>query len=117
VDVTHSFTAVATLRLPHELQLGNTLRYASGRPFTGRADGVAGEPNGERLPEYLRIDTRLTRFWSLRGRLLVTYLEMLNTTDRANVGGYSYDDAADTRTAIPVFFGSRTAVFGLSVNF
>lgn len=117
VDVTHSFTAVATLRLPRGLQLGNTLRYASGRPFTGRANGVAGEPNGERLPEYLRIDTRLTRFWSLRGRLLVTYLEMLNTTDRANVGGYSYDDAADTRTAIPVFFGSRTAVFGLSVNF
>ncbi|HEX8362366.1 MAG TPA: hypothetical protein VF613_19765 [Longimicrobium sp.] len=117
VDVTHSFTGVATLRLPHELQLGNTLRYASGRPFTARSAGVPGAPNGDRLPEYLRIDTRLTRFWTVGRRLLVTYMEMLNTSDRHNIAGYTYDDAADRRTAIPTFFGNRTAVFGASINF
>ena len=117
VDVTHSFTGVATLRLPHELQLGNTLRYASGRPFTARSAGVFGAPNGSRLPEYLRVDTRLTRFWTVRGRMLVTYLEMLNTTDRANIAGYTHDDAADRRTAIPTFFGNRTAVLGGSISF
>jgi tetratricopeptide (TPR) repeat protein len=117
VDVTHSFTGVATIRLPYELQLGNTLRYASGRPFTARSAGVFDAPNGDRLPEYLRIDTRLTRFWTVGGRLLVTYMEMLNTTDRHNIAGYTYDDAADRRTAIPTFFGNRTAVFGASINF
>jgi len=117
VDVTHSFTAVATVRLPGELQLGNTLRYASGRPFTPRSAGVPGAPNGDRLPDYLRIDTRLTRFWTVRGRMVVTYMEMLNTADRANVAGYSYDDAADRRTTVPNFFGQRTAVFGGSINF
>jgi tetratricopeptide (TPR) repeat protein len=114
VDVTHSFTGVATVRLPAELQLGNTLRYATGRPFTPR---TAGEPNGERLPHYLRLDTRLTRFWTVRGRLVVTYLEMLNTAGRENIAGYSYDDAAGTRTTVPNFFGQRTAVLGGSVNF
>ncbi len=117
VDVTHSFTGVATLRLPRELQLGNTLRYASGRPFTARSAGVPGAPNGSRLPHYLRIDTRLTRFWTVRGRMLVTYLEMLNTTDRANIAGYTHDDATDRRTTIPAFFGNRTAVFGGSISF
>jgi hypothetical protein len=117
VDVTHSFTGVATVRLPGELQLGNTLRYASGRPFTPRTAGAPGEPNGDRLPHYLRLDTRLTRFWTVRGRMLVTYVEMLNTAGRANIAGYSYDDAADTRTTLPSFFGQRTAVFGGSINF
>jgi hypothetical protein len=65
----------------------------------------------------LRIDTRLTRFWTVGGRLLVTYMEMLNTTDRHNIAGYTHDDAADRRTAIPTFFGNRTAVFGASINF
>jgi tetratricopeptide (TPR) repeat protein len=117
VDVTHSFTGVATLRLPHELQLGNTLRYATGRPFTERSAAGFGAPNGARLPDYLRIDTRLTRFWTVRGRMLVTYLEMLNTTGRANIAGYSYDAAADRRAPIPTFFGTRTGVLGASLNF
>jgi tetratricopeptide (TPR) repeat protein len=117
VDVTHSFTGVATVRLPGEFQLGNTLRYASGRPFTPRSAGAPGAPNGDRLPDYLRIDTRLTRFWTLRGRMVVTYMEMLNTANRANIAGYSYDDATDRRTTVPNFFGQRTAVFGGSINF
>jgi hypothetical protein len=48
---------------------------------------------------------------------VVTYLEMLNTAGRANIAGYSYDDAAGTRTTLPNFFGQRTAVLGGSVNF
>ena len=117
VDVTHSFTGVATVRLPGELQLGKTLRFASGRPFTPRTAGAPGAPNGDRLPHYLRLDTRLTRFWTVRGRMVVTYVEMLNTAGRANIAGYSYDDAADRRTTIPSFFGQRTAVLGGSINF
>jgi hypothetical protein len=116
VDVTHSITAVAMLKLPYDLQLGNTLRYATGRPYTPRVEGELGSIHGDRLPTYLRLDTRLMRFWNVRGRTLVTYMEMLNTTDRANIAGYAFDDTTGERTAIRTFFGQRTVVFGGSVN-
>ncbi|HEX8393356.1 MAG TPA: tetratricopeptide repeat protein [Longimicrobium sp.] len=117
VDVTHSFTGVATLRLPYDLQLGNTLRYATGRPYTERDSTGYGAPNGGRLPEYLRLDTRVTRFWTVGGRLLVTYAEMLNTTNRHNVSAYSYDEASARRTTQRNYFATRTLVLGGSLNF
>jgi hypothetical protein len=116
VDVTHSVTAVAMLKLPYDLQLGNTLRYATGRPYTPRIDGELGPIHTDRLPTYLRLDTRLMRFWNVRGRMLATYMEMLNTTDRMNIAGYAFDDTTGERTSIPTFFGQRTVVFGGSIN-
>ena len=116
VDVTHSITAVAMLKLPYDLQLGNTLRYATGRPYTPHVDGEHGPVHGDRLPMYVRLDTRLMRFWNVRGRMLVTYVEMLNTTDRANIAGYAFDDTTGERTEISTFFGQRTVVFGGSIN-
>jgi hypothetical protein len=104
------------LKLPYDLQLGNTLRYATGRPYTSRVDGELGPIHGDRLPTYLRLDTRLMRFWNIRGRTLATYMEMLNTTDRPNIAGYAFDDTTGERTAISTFFGQRTAVFGGSIN-
>jgi vitamin B12 transporter len=111
VDVTHTLTAVGKLALPHGLELGTTGRFASGRPFTRPGMPI----HSERLPNYTRLDARLTRFWSLRSGMLVSYLELLNALDRENVTAYTFDSSGEAR-AIPAFF-RRTAVLGLSLSF
>jgi vitamin B12 transporter len=111
VDVTHTGTAVGTLQLPEGWQLGSTARYATGRPFTHPGGAV----HGERLPDYRRLDARLTRFQALRAGTLVTYLELLNALDRPNVTAYTFDLSGE-RQAIPAFF-RRTAVLGFSYSF
>ncbi|CAN5886499.1 hypothetical protein BH23GEM7_BH23GEM7_40810 [soil metagenome] len=112
VDVTHSLTAVARLQLPEGFQVGTTARYGSGRPYTA----PEGSPNGERLPDYQRLDARLTRFWSTRTGTLVTYLEMLNVLDHRNVVAYSFGSSGERRD-IPAVFADRTAVLGFSLSF
>ncbi|MBA4157880.1 MAG: TonB-dependent receptor [Gemmatimonadetes bacterium] len=112
VDVTHSLTGVAKLTLPSAWQLGTTARIATGRPYTA----AEGEPNGDRLPAYQRLDARITRFWSVRSGMLVTYMEMLNVLDHANVMAYTSGGTREQR-AIPAFFADRTAVFGFSLSF
>jgi vitamin B12 transporter len=111
IDVTHTLTAVGTLRLPSGWQLGSTGRFATGRPFTR----PGGEAHAERLPDYARLDARLTRFWPVRTGTLVTYLELLNALDRTNVTAYTFDTSGEQQ-AIPAFF-RRTAVLGFSYSF
>jgi vitamin B12 transporter len=111
VDVTHSLTGVGMIALTPGWQLGATARYATGRPYT-RPDG---EPHAERLPDYRRIDARLTRFSTWRNRMMVSYLELLNVVDHRNVSAYTFD-AAGERQAVPAFF-RRTAVAGFSISF
>jgi vitamin B12 transporter len=112
VDVTHSLTAVGRLRVAEGWDLGSTGRLGTGRPYTG----AAASPHGDRLPRYARLDGRLTRFTSLRAGTLVSYLELLNVLDRANVAAYTSDRAGERR-AVPAFFSSRTAILGASLSF
>jgi vitamin B12 transporter len=112
VDVTHSLTAVGRLKLWDGWQLGTTARYATGRPVTT----PGGVIHGDRLPEYRRLDARLIRFWSVRTGTMVTYLELLNALDHANVVAYTSDSSGERR-AVPTFFADRTAVFGASLSF
>jgi vitamin B12 transporter len=112
VDVTHSLTAVGRLRVAEGWELGSTGRVGSGRPYTLDA----ASPHGDRLPLYARLDGRLTRFASLRSGTLVTYLEILNALDRANVAAYTSDQSGERR-AVPTFFSSRTAVLGVSLSY
>jgi vitamin B12 transporter len=111
VDVTHSLTAVAKLDLTGGWNLGSTARFGTGRPYTA----PDGEPNGDRLPDYRRVDGRLTRYSTFRNRMLVSYLELLNALDHGNVAAYSFDHTGQ-RVTVPAFF-SRTAVVGLSYSF
>ncbi|HYJ80647.1 MAG TPA: hypothetical protein VEW03_13625, partial [Longimicrobiaceae bacterium] len=95
VDVRHSLTGVARLTLPHSWELGATARLATGKPFTaidGSRDGapVYGAPHGARMPDYSRLDGRITRYLPMRAGVGVVYLEMLNLLDRHNVQAYTY---------------------------
>ncbi len=126
LDVTHSLTSVTKLALGEEWEVGTTLRYGTGRPYTaivgatpdsaGRLTPVYGTIDARRVPDYFRADGRITRLASWHGRPLAAYLEMLNVLDRRNVSGYSYD--ASYRTAEPQlsFFSHRTLVLGLDVT-
>jgi len=124
VDVTHSLTAVAT-RTIGAWQIGTTARYATGRPYTpavgairdgGFPEPVYGERMSRRLPDYVRLDGRLTRFQRIGGRFTVFYLEALNVLDRANASGIVYD--ADWKNArfVDSFFAERTLVAGAEID-
>lgn len=124
-DVTHSLTAVGNVN-QGPWRFGVTARYGTGRPITpvlggrenpdgGFPEPIHGAPNAERLPDYFRLDARLTRFLRLGTGYLVAYAEMLNLTDRANASDLVYH--ADWTNPRPVasFFAERTIVIGFEV--
>jgi vitamin B12 transporter len=127
VDVTHSLTAVGRFAVTDVWELGVTARYGTGRPFTpvagtapgaspGAADvAVWGTPNGERMPDYRRLDARLSRYLPMKAGLGIVYLELLNALDTRNVAAYSYDAGYRNRRAVDSFFAHRTAVLGFGV--
>ncbi|HEX2090866.1 MAG TPA: TonB-dependent receptor plug domain-containing protein [Longimicrobiaceae bacterium] len=129
VDVTHTLTGVAKLSVGRRWEVGSTLRYGTGRPFTpvvgaGTDEGapalfrpVYGPTHGERLPAYARLDGRITRFVTRGSTSGVVYLEMLNLLDRDNVAAYTYDAAYRERRAVSSFFSDRTLVLGMGLTF
>jgi vitamin B12 transporter len=128
-DVTHSLTGVARYALSDVWELGSTLRYATGRPFTPVTGATAparegwplepvhGTIHGDRLPQYFRLDARITRYHRFSTGTGVFYLEMLDVNGRRNVIGYEYDASYEVRTPIESFFARRTFVLGAELNF
>jgi vitamin B12 transporter len=122
LDVTHGLTAVTRLSVGSGWEVGTTARWATGRPFTpvtgswtgddGRFRPVLGEIHSERLPDFRRLDARVTRVSVHGGRQLVTYLELLNALDRGNVTGYTYDASYQARAPVRSFFANRMAMLG-----
>lgn len=124
VDVTHSLTTVGTLALG-SWQIGGTARYATGRPYTpvvgslagdGFPEPVYGEAMSRRLPDYVRLDARLTRFQRFGGRLAVFYLEVLNVLDRENASTVLYDADWKNPRTLGSFFSARTLVAGVELQ-
>ncbi|HEX2190898.1 MAG TPA: TonB-dependent receptor [Longimicrobiaceae bacterium] len=128
VDVTHTLTGVAKLAVGRRWEVGSTLRYGTGRPFTpvvgteadpgrgGALRPVYGAVHSERLPAYVRLDGRVTRYVTLPGGSGVVYLEMLNLLDRENFAAYTYDAAYRERRGVPSFFSQRTLVLGTGIT-
>jgi vitamin B12 transporter len=123
LDVTHSVTAVARMPIGSDWELGSTVRFATGKPFTPlERDAVTGgtvhgSVHGERMPDYHRLDARLTRYFFESGsRNAVVYLEMLNLLDRRNVQGYTWGSDA-RRVPINSVFAHRTFVLGVELQF
>jgi hypothetical protein len=128
-DVTHSLTAVGRLALTDAWELGATLRYATGKPYTPVLGARAAEQEGwpavpvygvvhsERLPYYGRVDGRITRYQRIGGNTGVFYLEMLDLNGRRNVIGYHYDASYSQRTPLESFFARPTFVAGAELQF
>jgi tetratricopeptide (TPR) repeat protein len=128
-DVTHSLTGVARLAVTDAWELGTTVRYATGKPYTpvlgatpSDRDGwpaapVFGDTHGARLPHYARIDGRITRYQKIAGKTGVFYLEMLDLNGRRNIVGYQYDATFETRKPVESFFARRAFVLGAELGF
>ncbi|HSK19035.1 MAG TPA: hypothetical protein VK912_07830 [Longimicrobiales bacterium] len=128
-DVTHTLTGVARFALSDAWELGSTVRYASGKPYspvTGTIpsteagwpdEPVFGAVHGDRLPHYFRIDGRITRYQRMGDVTRVFYLEMLDLNGRRNIVGYQYDASFTTRLPVESFFARRTFVLGAEVGF
>ncbi|HET7693631.1 MAG TPA: hypothetical protein VFM44_11135, partial [Gemmatimonadota bacterium] len=124
VDVTHSLTAVGMYTLG-SWQLGSTVRYATGRPYTqavgstggdGFPEPVYGDPMSSRLPDYFRLDARITRFQRLSGRFAVFYLEVINVLDRENASAVVYDANWENPRTVGSVFDGRTLVAGVELE-
>jgi hypothetical protein len=128
-DVTHSLTGVARLALSDAWELGSTLRYATGKPYTPIVGATASAQEGwplqpvygamqsERLPHYLRLDARITRYQQLGEHMGVFYLEMIDLNGRRNVLGYQYDATYTVQKPVESFFARRTFVLGAELQF
>jgi hypothetical protein len=128
--VRHTLTLVGQYRVSSRWQVGGRLGYSSGRPYTpvvGRirdeARGiwrpVFGENDSALLPEYRRLDLRLTRFFTpprvlgLRpGSRCVGYIEGMNALGLRNVLEYNWDADYVRRTARESYFARRLLVAG-----
>lgn len=127
VDVRHSLTGVARWAVRPMWELGSTLRLGTGRPFTditggstaadGRVSPVYGATHGSRLPNYSRLDGRISRYLPMRAGIGIVYLEMLNLLDRKNVQGYTYGAGYAERRPVHSYFSQRTLVLGMGLTF
>jgi hypothetical protein len=92
-DQTHVLTALASYDLGRGFDLGARVRYATGYPRTPVVDAyydarrdlyepVLGAKNSERIPDFVELDLRLAKRWSLGTSELETYLDVQNVTNR-----------------------------------
>jgi tetratricopeptide (TPR) repeat protein len=124
VDVTHSLTAVGMVTMG-SWQLGGTARYATGRPYSpvvgsteepGFPEPIYGDAMSRRLPDYVRVDARITRFQRIADRFTVFYLEVLNVLDRENVSTLVYDANWENPRTVGSIFSARTLVAGVEIQ-
>jgi len=104
-DQTHIFTAAFSYRfLRHHWEIGSTVRFVSGNPYTPVAQGVfdpvnqsrypvPGMTNSARNPFFNRIDIRIEKQWWFSGWKLALFLDIQNVLNRKNQEAlfYNYD--------------------------
>ena len=132
--VPHSLTLVGKYQATSALQLGAKLNLASGRPWTpvtGATYDAArdiwrpsyAENNSARLPDYARLDLRLTRLFSLpaagglpESSVCVFYIEALNVLNTRNVLEVVYNEDYSVARETESYFGRRLLVAGFGLS-
>jgi hypothetical protein len=82
---------------------------------TGQYQPIFGAQNSIRLPVFYALDARVEKRIRRHALELVSYLEVLNLTNRKNVEEFAYDEQFAARsniTGLPIL-----VVAGLSVRF
>ncbi|MCE1188756.1 MAG: TonB-dependent receptor [Ignavibacteria bacterium] len=128
-DITHNISVIAKYPITPTLQLGLSIKLATGQPYTPYLgatynsniqayEPIKGQTNSERLPDYKRFDIRLTHFTNLAGKYpVVLYMEGLNILNIQNIFGYSYTQDYSDRMKVKSYFGQRMIVIGGQITF
>ena len=94
-DQTHVLTALASLDLGYEIELGARVRYSTGYPRTP-VIGVYGDSRGRpfqprfgaqnsiRIPSFFQADVRISKSFHLGRTVLEAYFDVENATNRVN---------------------------------
>lgn len=100
-------------------QLSTRLAYLAGRPYTPfdavnsteQSRGIYDltKVNAVRLPDYIRLDLRADRTFTVRGKPLLVFFGIQNAFDRKNIAGYTWNRRTnheirdDQMGAFPIF--------------
>jgi outer membrane receptor protein involved in Fe transport len=131
-DQTHALTLDVDVDLTERWRLAAAWRFHTGWPTTALAieesiddQGqvvylpVLGPLNGDRLPDYHRLDLRASRRWQ-RGRTLVDlFFEVQNLYDRRNVSGFDIEidgETGEIHRTTEIWPGSALSA-GVSIEF
>jgi TonB dependent receptor/TonB-dependent Receptor Plug Domain len=60
------------------------------------------ERNGVRLQDYLSLNTKITYQWQRQNSVIKAYLDITNTTNNENIGGYRYENPGDDPNTLEV---------------
>ena len=127
-DITNNLSVIMKYNLNENFQLGLSVKYATGRPYTPVVSSnfndqimiyvpLYAPTNSGRFPDYKRIDLRLTYFGQITSYIsAVVYLEGLNIFNFNNIFGYSYSPDYSQRKTIESYFGQRMLVLGFQVG-
>jgi outer membrane receptor for ferrienterochelin and colicin len=109
IDQRHTFNVDVNYRLGRQWDVNLAWRYHTGWRVTPvsveesiGADGerelvpVLGRLNSETLPDYHRLDLRLSRKWQFRSSSLTAFLDVQNLYDRKNFAGFDLELDEDT---------------------
>ncbi len=100
-DQTHILGATGVYRLGRGWELGASVRYTSGTPYTPVTSSTydatadvysprAGRPMSARNPPFSRIDLRIQKTWTFAQWSLAAYLDVQNALNAPNREGFSY---------------------------
>jgi hypothetical protein len=126
IDQRHTANVDVNYRLGRNWDVNLAWRFHSGWPTTPvsaeESDGefvpVLGERNSDRLPNYHRLDARVSRRWQFRRSRLVAFVDVQNAYNRRNAAGQDVEIREETgivkkTESWPGIFGSA----GLSLEF
>jgi hypothetical protein len=115
-DYPFVFNLLGGYRLSPVWELSARLSFLSGRPFTPYDQAASAEQrrgvydltrvNGERAPDYGRVDIRADRTFSVSGQPLNLFLGVQNVTNRRNFASYSWNRRSNTQQ-----FGEQQGIF------
>ena len=133
-EVRHTLTLVGKYSLSSSWQVGARYGFGSGRPYTpviGRtwdADRavwhpIRGERGSARMPDYHRLDLRMTRLFSMprfagvpASSVCALYVEGMNVLGIRNVLEYTWNEDYSVRSTRDSYFSRALAVAGVALT-
>lgn len=124
-DYPRIFNLVGGYRFNPKWELSARFAYLSGRPYTPFDEAVStaqrrgvfdlNRVNAQRLPDYVRLDLRVDRTFSVRDKPLLVFAGVQNAFNRTNVAGYTWNrglNRPETNEQLGIF-----PIFGIDWRF